>query len=645
VFSLDPSALFALEREAAMAIGTTSSLRATESFLSLVLLAAILLVGGTQPVLAQVPCGTPRLSPVGPAFWGNTAGPCQGEEALGVNALAITATGAVLASTGSAGVFRSTDDGKSWVSSNTGIPTNNVAVVGVTTSGTAIAGTHSAGIFRSTDNGVSWAHDPGSSAHTTSFLATPGVVYMADGFFCSGVYRSTDDGITWQAINNGLSRCVNALTRTNSGVLLAGTGTSGVYRSTDGGNSWQEANVGLPDTNLRALSVDTNDAVLVGTNSRGVYRSTDHGSTWNAWNNGIDPDGQAKGINVLTHDSTGVTLAGGYYSGRSWRIQDQATTWVDTTTGIAVNATSINAISVRNDGYAFLAASTVYRKLVPSGLALGFPLAGLTALTANIASVIDHSGTPLDPTATGTKSQYWYGKDCRVTAFDGETGDTLRNCPPSGFAHRNANGTYHKFCINGHYRGDLGTCNLPDLTGCRPVDLSLKLPIYYLNYDGHPGYDFPPATTDASILAVADGILRIPAVDPIDSPAGPCAKTPWDEFHTFYIDHGHGLATWYLHASDLTPAVKRQIEIHGFAPVKARDAVALVGRTDNTCTPCKGPTPCIIPIHLHFETRTYPRTDSTPMQVQKNGIVTDLYGEALWQACASVPCYDTTCPP
>jgi murein DD-endopeptidase MepM/ murein hydrolase activator NlpD len=148
-----------------------------------------------------------------------------------------------------------------------------------------------------------------------------------------------------------------------------------------------------------------------------------------------------------------------------------------------------------------------------------------------------------------------------------------------------------------------------------PADAEVNThPAHFLNYDGHSGYDYayPPVTT--SIVAPAAGTLRQATSDSVNGLNG--QPTAWKAYHTFYIDHGNGYTTWYLHCTALSQQVQQAIDANGFAQVDQGEPIATVG---SFCEGCgvSGVSP-----HLHFEVR--------------KGLdqVVDPYSDMLWSAVA-----------
>lgn len=83
------------------------------------------------------------------AQWIKTNGPYGGR------VLSFTESGSyILAGTDAGGVYRSSDNGVTWIEANTGL--TNKIVWSLTTSGPYVFAGTSIGVFRSSDNGASW---------------------------------------------------------------------------------------------------------------------------------------------------------------------------------------------------------------------------------------------------------------------------------------------------------------------------------------------------------------------------------------------------------------------------------------------------------------------------------------------------------
>lgn len=170
--------------------------------------------------------------------------------------------------------------------------------------------------------------------------------------------------------------------------------------------------------------------------------------------------------------------------------------------------------------------------------------------TAEISAVLDHhvprTGVLSDwcfpYTCTSTNLCNTHPTPCEgpnqelhVLAFDGQLGNEIygANEHPPG---------YRKSCEAEAFTFPqfqyLGTDGAPP-----PPCGDASLRDTYLNYDGHPGYDFAYGPTEW-IVAAADGWLERPDDDYVNSP---CSGNP-TTFNQLRIRHSNGLETWYLHS-------------------------------------------------------------------------------------------------
>ena len=165
----------------------------------------------------------------------------------------------LFAGTAGAGVFRSDDAGRTWVSTGPGLPGDAAAL--------CVRQVFHLGV----DTG---------SYETTVFAGT-----------ASGVYRLAPGATSWAASNAGLTSLdVRALAvggdgvvrGGNSGVVYAGT-AGGLFASSDG-SSWVPKTSGLPSGSsaaITALAADpASPATLYGGTTAGLYKSADGGETW-----------------------------------------------------------------------------------------------------------------------------------------------------------------------------------------------------------------------------------------------------------------------------------------------------------------------------------------------------------------------------
>ena len=198
-------------------------------------------------------------------------------------------------------VFKSTNNGTSWV--RTGDP--NLGIVNVPIYSLAISPANSSVIYggtgantslgyfnavRSTNGGVSY--DPGQFnigvfdttaiavdptnpniiyGGTSTFAGTPGGTITTGG----GIVKTTNGGLSFTSINSGLTNLrVLALVidPTNSNTVYAGTYGGGVFKSTNGGLSWTAFNSGLTTTSQLRIN-----GMQIDSSGKRIYASTDAG--------------------------------------------------------------------------------------------------------------------------------------------------------------------------------------------------------------------------------------------------------------------------------------------------------------------------------------------------------------------------------
>ncbi len=275
------------------------------------------------------------------------------------------------------GLFKTTDGGRTWTLSDSGIEESRMVMVTphpvrpyeVWTG--ASAGRSG---YLSIDAGSSWAvsstrasHYPMVSAWSSTF---PSVQYLSSLSSRVELIRSADEGHTWTSLSDALGRGVSARSRANGqydesrhfhahthglavapsdpDVVYAGTIShpsqfeqytldgAHIFRSTDGGDTFTEVDEGFPtatDTSINAIVIHpTNaDIVYVMTSSYesiegiGIYRSTDGGDSWQAINDGLDLETNDLQIDPVDPRILYAATASGVYrttdGGDSWHLR------------------------------------------------------------------------------------------------------------------------------------------------------------------------------------------------------------------------------------------------------------------------------------------------------------------------------------
>jgi len=190
------------------------------------------------------------------------------------------------------GLYRSSDNGVSWISANSGLDPEYLNSMVFDSSGTIYAGSSTSGVYKSTDRGNSWSSTSWSTG-VNAVLALPGGSVYAAG--TSIVIHSGDGGRTWDT-SRVVSDVENVLSLAydESGNLYAGLeayapryGTpygGGIYSSSDGGKTWLR--LGMYQSSVPSIVTDTSGTIfiIVGGN---IFTGSPGSSVWTASFSGL----------------------------------------------------------------------------------------------------------------------------------------------------------------------------------------------------------------------------------------------------------------------------------------------------------------------------------------------------------------------
>jgi len=225
-----------------------------------------------------------------------------------VNADVLFAAGTISEGTNTSasadGIYRSTDDAKTWTRVYPTKYLRNLAqnqyFVFLNSNGsssrTILAVTHDSDatkmIMKSTDGGDTWTPSPGLNGPTSgmprALIRHPqaGTLWLAGAF---GVYRSDDSGATW-TIKYANAVSGFSLHPTNPSMIYIGPDSGGILRSDDGGTTWNAKNKALPlngSGSPYVYTVISRGPTVLYTVANGwggsVQRSSDDGENWKAY--------------------------------------------------------------------------------------------------------------------------------------------------------------------------------------------------------------------------------------------------------------------------------------------------------------------------------------------------------------------------
>ena len=205
----------------------------------------------------------------------------------------------------------------------TALSNGRVFTLCAASNGQVLAGCETGGIYRSTDDGRSWTPHPQVRVTVRRFFTRGSQIYAG---LQNGLLLSSDNGNTWIDIpvpsgQNGFGVALNA-----SGHLFIG-GWEGVHRSTNGGRDWTDITAGLPEKRLMSLASSSADVLYAGLYRRGLYRSTDQGGMWTE----ADPSLTGANVNRIVFEGSKIYVA----SSDGVRVStDNGATWETRNSGL-----------------------------------------------------------------------------------------------------------------------------------------------------------------------------------------------------------------------------------------------------------------------------------------------------------------------
>ncbi|MGH9540158.1 MAG: WD40/YVTN/BNR-like repeat-containing protein [Terriglobales bacterium] len=162
----------------------------------------------------------------------------------------------------------------------------------------------SAGLFSSTDEGKTWTG--GAVLGKTDFVSVESEGELVVAATRTNVLYSKNAGATWQqAPLSAYVTSIHGVTLTPGGDILLAS-REGAFRSSDSGATWEHVVNGIPDKNISSIAYDQGRNRLLATSSATgvVFESKDSGRTWHR---GPDSGYPLRRISVVRGRFVGAT--------------------------------------------------------------------------------------------------------------------------------------------------------------------------------------------------------------------------------------------------------------------------------------------------------------------------------------------------
>ncbi len=210
--------------------------------------------------------------PMGPSPIENCSGLAGGMCSGRVTAIALDPSrpGTIYVGAAQGGVWKSTNDGSSWIPLTDGAPSLAVGTIAVDANGYIYVGTgegdnsgdsyYGAGILKSTDGGNTWIQLGASTFGRSAFTRI--------------ITNPKNPNIVIATTNSGATSSTHVAIRVDPGVPL------GVYVSTNGGNSWTRTLTAQRSYASDVVFDPVDPSTVYAAVDGGVYISSDAGTTW-----------------------------------------------------------------------------------------------------------------------------------------------------------------------------------------------------------------------------------------------------------------------------------------------------------------------------------------------------------------------------
>jgi photosystem II stability/assembly factor-like uncharacterized protein len=287
------------------------------------------------------------------------------------------------------GVYRSTDNGNTWVKKSDGLEPTDARSFTITPNGEIYTGFYSlsgetrVSVYKSTNNGNNWTAT-GLDSMAIKYLASNSLGHIFAGTINRGLWRSTDNGLTWQQVYNVGYYYSRGLVINKTGTIFFGNDIR-ILKSTDNGGTWSiisgiaggGGEMALDSTNnvyiensrgvfkspgdsnwakicdstlVSSISISPAGHILLGMNTGAICKSTNGGTSWFTYYYCGGVNSNPPNLTCMTFNNSNHLFASLDYLGLV-RTTNDGTSWTRINYGLT-NA-NMNQVAIRTDGRIF----------------------------------------------------------------------------------------------------------------------------------------------------------------------------------------------------------------------------------------------------------------------------------------------------
>ncbi|MFA5804308.1 MAG: SdrD B-like domain-containing protein [Melioribacteraceae bacterium] len=198
----------------------------------------------------------------------------------------VAKNGILYAGTWGFGVYKSIDNGSTWLAINSGLGSSlTIQSLTITNNGDVFAGTVGGGLYKST-NGLSWNKIGSGNDLIWSLGSTSSAIFA--GTYGDGLYRSIDGGYNFTKLTSLNVPFIYSIVSDGTGKVYVSSLTSGVFVSSDNGYTW--TSLGMGGVGVSSVTVSSSSGLLyAGTKSGQVYSISSNNNATDVNDNLITP--------------------------------------------------------------------------------------------------------------------------------------------------------------------------------------------------------------------------------------------------------------------------------------------------------------------------------------------------------------------